>query len=138
MAIVYMDVAHGRKADCGLDNTKAGKARKSVWIENNAISVDENEFTRQRLQFNSGYVFPSSAHDAGLIAGRQIVSIVNSYKNNEWPNTFGTRYPQDDRKDPYFRAFVLNDEAYKAENFKLANPEEMDELFDDEPEAEDD
>ena len=136
MAMAAMDEAQGRKADGKLDTTKLATNRKSIWIENNALALGEKDFTRQRLQFNAGFVTQESADDAGQIAARQIVSIVNSWKNNKWPNTFGIRFPNDDRHDPYFRAFVLNDEAYKSEHFKVANPEEIDELFDDEPEPE--
>ena len=136
MALEDLASAQGRKADGSLDTKKDAVARKTAWIQEYALDVDEEDFTRQRLQFNSGRVSDAGAADAGNIAGRQIVAIVNSWKNNSWPNEFGIRYPTDDRNDPYFRAFVLNDEAFKSENFKLANPEEMDELFDDEPEQE--
>jgi hypothetical protein len=58
-----------------------------------------------------------SAEDAGKIAQKQIVNIVNSWREDNWPNTFGVRYPHDDRSDPYFRAFVLNDKQFKESNF---------------------
>lgn len=136
---MHMDAMHsaqGKKENGNLDTTKAATVRKSIWLENNAELVDKEDFTRQRLQFNAGYVTADSANDAGQIAARQIVEIVNSSKNNSWPNTFGIRFPHDDRNDPYFRAFVLKDEKFKADNFKLANQDELDELFDDDPEAE--
>ena len=75
------------------------------------------QITKQRLQFNAGYVTIESAEDAGKIAQGQIVRIVNAWQNDTYPNTFGVRYPKDDRSDPYFRAFVLNDEAFKQQNF---------------------
>ena len=133
-----MHSAQGKKADGSLDTTKAATVRKSLWLENNAKLVDESDFTRQRLQFNAGYVTVESANDAGQIAARQIVQIVNSWKNRSWPNEFSVRYPSDDRNDPYFRAFVLKDEMFKSENFKLARPEELDDLFDEDPEGEGD
>jgi len=134
-AMEAMNVAQGKKTDGKLDTTKAATAKKDAWLEDNALKVSESNFTRQRLQFNSGFVTQESAAEAGLIAGRQIVQIVNSWKNKQWPNTFGIRYPQDDRRDPYFRAFVEKDEVYKNEHFKLVSPDEID-LFDDEPEPE--
>jgi hypothetical protein len=130
-----MDRVQGRKADGKLDTTKAAVERKKDWVFENAPFVRESDFTRQRLQFNAGFVSEESANDAGLIAGRQIVQIVNSWKNNQWPNTFGIRFPHDDRNDPYFRAFVLKDEAFKAEYFKQSDPQ-IDDLFEDDPEEE--
>jgi hypothetical protein len=136
MAADEADNAQGYKEDESLDTTKAAKARRQAWLEENAYYVTESSFTRQKLQFNSGFVTTESANEIGIIAGKQIVQIVNSWKNNEWPNAFGIRYPHDDRRDPYFRAFVMKDENYKNEHFKLA-PAENDDLFDeDEPEPE--
>jgi hypothetical protein len=85
--------------------------------------------TRQRLQFNAGRVSEQSANDAGRIAARQIVGIVNAWKNNEWPDTFGIRYPKDDRNDSFFRAFSLGDEAYKKANFTKSDEKAFDDLF---------
>lgn len=87
--------------------------------------------TRQRLQFLTGRVTEKSAMEAGEIAARQIVQIVNSWKNNSWPNTFGIRYPHDDRNDPYFRAFVLEDEMFKEQNFTKTDEENFDDLLED-------
>ena len=87
--------------------------------------------TRQRLQFISGRVTDQSANEAGEIAARQIVQIVNSWKNKSWPNTFGIRYPNDDRNDPYFRAFVLGDNMFKDQNFTKTNEESFDDLLED-------
>lgn len=134
--IEAMESAQGKKADGKLDTTKAAQARKEEWVDANAPFVPETNFTRQRLQFNSGFVDFESAEGAGLIAGRQIVQIVNAWKNNQWPNTFGVRFPQDDRNDSYFKAFVLKDEAFKNDHFKQADPTEMEDLFDDDPEPE--
>ena len=90
------------------------------------------------MQFNSGFISEESANDAGLIAGRQIVQIVNSWKNQSWPNTFGIRYPHDDRNDSYFRAFILKDEAFKKDMMIQVDQTEFDDLFaeDDSPEGE--
>jgi hypothetical protein len=110
------------------DNTKVGKEKKQTWLKENAIPVPSSIITRQRLQFLSGYVTLESAAEAGAEAGRQIVQIVNSWKNKSWINTFGIRYPHDDRNDPYFRAFVLEDEAYRKEHFLKTNEESFDDL----------
>jgi hypothetical protein len=110
------------------DNTKAGKEKKQAWLWENAVRVPSDILTRQRLQFLSGYVTLESAAEAGAEAGRQIVQIVNSWKTKSWPNTFGIRYPHDDRNDPYFRAFVLEDEAYRKEHFIKTNEESFDDL----------
>ena len=95
------------------------------------ILVSNDSLTRQRLQFISGRVTDQSANEAGEIAARQIVQIVNSWKNKSWPNTFGIRYPNDDRNDPYFRAFVLGDNMFKDQNFTKTNEESFDDLLED-------
>ena len=137
MAIEEMDNIQGKK-EGKLDTTKMAKERKQKWLENGdvAIPVKEEAFTRQRLQFNAGIVSEASAYGAGQIAARQIVQIVNSWKNNSWPSNFGIRYPTDDSNDPYFRAFELGDEVYKQEHFIMSNIE--DSLFDDESEESED
>jgi hypothetical protein len=138
LAMDSMDAAQGRKEDGGLDQTKAGKERKIRWLEENAVAVPEIDFTRQRLIFNAGRVTDESAVAAGWVAGRQVRDIVNSWRNNQWPDTFGVRYPNDDTNDPYFKAFSLGDTAFKEEHFTMSNPNEMDDLFnEDEPEVED-
>lgn len=95
------------------------------------IPVPNSVLTRQRLQFLTGRVTKESADEAGEIAARQIVQIVNSWKNKSWPNTFGIRYPHDDRNDPYFRAFVLEDEMFKEQNFTKTDEENFDDLLED-------
>lgn len=95
------------------------------------IPVPNFILTRQRLQFLTGRVTEKSAMEAGEIAARQIVQIVNSWKNNSWPNTFGIRYPHDDRNDPYFRAFVLEDQMFKEQNFTKTDEENFDDLLED-------
>lgn len=99
------------------EQTKEAKARRDEWLQQNGTFTSEECVTKQRLQFNAGYVSIDSANDAGLIAQSQIMRIVNARLNDAYPNTFGVRYPHDDRSDPYFRAFVLNDEQYKKMNF---------------------
>jgi hypothetical protein len=106
--------------------------RAFEWLKANGTVVCFCELTKQRLQFNCGFVTIESANEAGQIAARQIVQIVNSWKTKSWPNTFGIRYPADDRADPYFRAFVLRDEAFKQEYFKQTDGEILDDLFDEE------
>jgi hypothetical protein len=93
--------------------------------------VSNEILTRQRLQFICGRVTDQSANEAGEIAARQIVQIVNSWKNKSWPNTFGIRYPSDDRNDPYFRAFVLGDTMFKEQNFTKINEENFTDLLED-------
>ena len=127
---------------------KAGKEviivkteESSVWIVPNesflehfkefGILVSNDSLTRQRLQFISGRVTDQSANEAGEIAARQIVQIVNSWKNKSWINNFGIRYPQDDRNDPYFRAFVLGDNMFKDQNFTKNEEESFNDLLED-------
>lgn len=127
-----MDNAQGRK-EGRLDTTKAAGLRKAEWLAGNALRVPEIALTRQRVQFNAGYVTRESADEAGQIAARQIVQIVNSWKGKSWPNTFGIRFPSDDRRDPYFRAFVLKENGYREQNFTKSDD---DDIFAEDPEAE--
>jgi len=118
------------------DNTKVGKQKKVDWLQEHGIVVPVNILTRQRLQFISGYVSLESGAEAGVEAGRQIVQIVNSWKTKSWPNTFGIRYPRDDRNDPYFRAFILGDETFKQQHFEKTQEESFNDLLDDDEEEE--
>jgi hypothetical protein len=124
-----MEEAQGRKEDGKLDTTNAAKERKAKWLHENGCVVPEAYLTRQRLQFNCGLVTKESAEEAGLIAARQIVQIVNAWKTKKWPNTFGIRFPNDDTRDPYFRAFVLGDTMYRDENFVKTKEETLDDLY---------
>lgn len=139
--IEKMNAAQGRRigenGKAGdLETTKDAKLRKSVWLTENADLVNLDVLTRQRLQFNAGIVSPESAEDAGFIVGRQITGIVNSWKMNRWPNTFGVRFPSDDRGDSYFRAFVLKDEMFRQQYFKKSEDDTFDDLLvvDEDPE----
>ncbi len=127
-----MEKAQGKKADGKTDQTNAAKERAFDWLKKNGTPVKPEEITKQRLQFNCGFVTLESANEAGQIAARQIVQIVNSWKTKSWPSSFGIRFPSDDRNDPYFRAFILKDEAYKADHFKKSDDETLDDLFADE------
>lgn len=133
--ISEMEKAQGKNAKGKLDTTKAAEARKEAWLQQNALLVQPSYLTRQRIQFSSGFVTKESADEAGLIAGGQIVRIVNASKNKQWPNTFGIRFPNDDRNDPYFRAFVLNDKAFQQEHFIKTTEENFDDLFAEENES---
>jgi hypothetical protein len=113
-----------------LDTTKAAVARKKEWLEDNALCIPATWLTRQRIQFNVGRVSEESAEDAGLIAARQIVGIVNAWQSKKWPQTFGIRYPDDDTNDPYFRAFVLGDSMFRDQNFEKVAQESLDDLDD--------
>jgi len=128
-----MDRAQGRKGD-KLDQTDAAKQRALEWLQQNGTLTPLTSLTRQRLQFNAGFVSEESANEAGQIAARQIVQIVNAWKTQKWPNTFGIRYPHDDRNDSYFRAFILNDETYKQQNFVKSDEQTFDDLFREEEE----
>jgi len=123
-----MDKAQGRKGT-KLDTTKEAEERQLNWLKQYAAYAPLDVLTRQRLQFNQGRVSDKSAEDAGLIAGRQIMGIVNAWNSKQWPNTFGVRYPHDDRNDGYFRAFVLGDEKYKETNFVKSDEQSFDDLF---------
>ena len=125
-----MEKAQGRNATGKLDTTKEADERKLNWLTNNAKLVPECYLTRQRLQFNCGWITPESANDAGLIAARQIKEIVDAWLAKQWPNTAGVRYPSNDLNDPYFRAFILQDKAFKDANFTQSE-QEMEDLFQD-------
>lgn len=120
-----------------VDQTNEAKERAFEWLKTYGVLVEASSVTRQRLQFISGFVTIESANEAGEIAGRQIVNIVNSWKTKSWPNTFGIRYPTDDRNDPYFRAFVLEDDMYKKQHFAKIDEDDLG-LFDEEDEGETD
>jgi hypothetical protein len=77
-----------------------------------------------------------SAEDAGAIAADQIVRIVNSWESNSWRNTFGVRFPHDDRRDGYFRAFVLRDNAFRDSMFEQKVEEDLNDYFDESEESE--
>ena len=130
-----MNKAQGRKEDGSIDQTKAAKEKKQVWLAQNAVIVKPEAVTRQRLQFNIGFITPESAADMGILIAKQILDISEAWEKNQYPSNFGIRFPHDDQRDPYMRAFVLGDEAYKKEHFKQADSEELDEIFGDaEPE----
>jgi len=99
------------------EQSNEAKERRAVWLEANGTFASEDQITKQRLQFNTGFVTIESAEDAGLIAQKQIVEIVNAAKSGHYPNKFGIRYPSDNHTDPYFRAFVLGDQMYLKQNF---------------------
>jgi hypothetical protein len=109
--------------------TEEAKQKGFEFLQKVGVLVPLTNITRQRLQFNAGFVTKESAAEAGMIAARQIVQIVNASKNKQWPNSFGIRYPHDDRSDAYFRAFILKDEEYKKQNFIKTDEETFDDLF---------
>jgi hypothetical protein len=114
--IEEMERVQGKK-NGKTDQTNEAKARRDAWLKENGTFTSEEAVTKQRLQFNAGFVTVESAEDAGKIAQRQIINIVNAWHSGNYENTFGVRYPHDDRSDPYFRAFVLNDKQFKESNF---------------------
>lgn len=124
-----IDRAQGTK-NGKTEQTTEAKLRGTEFLHNHGTHVPLFSLTRQRLQFNAGRVSQASADDAGKIAARQIVQIVNAWQQKQWPNTFGIRYPKDDRNDAYFQAFVLKDEAFKNKNFTKSDEAEFDHFFD--------
>jgi hypothetical protein len=127
--IEEMERAQGKKPDGKTDQTNAAKARRDVWLQQFGVKVPIEILTKQRIQFNAGYVTVESANEAGMIAARQITNIVNAWHSKQWPNSFGIRYPHDDKSDPYFRAFILGDEAYRDQNFTKSDEDTLDDLF---------
>ena len=123
--------AQGRKEDGSVEQTKVAKERKAKWLEQNAVQVPERAVTRQRLQFNAGFVTIESANEMGILIAKQMLDIADAWEKKQYPSNFGIRFPHDDQRDPYFRAFILQDEVYKEEHFKQTEHEE--DLFD-EPE----
>src|ERR1700688_4833305 len=75
-----MEKAQGKKDDGTTDQTKAAKQRGLEWLANKGRLVKHTAHTKQRLQYNSGFVTIESANEAGQIAARQIVEIVNAWK----------------------------------------------------------
>jgi hypothetical protein len=132
--VTLMEEAQGRKADGKLDTTKAATERKLAWLASNATRVPENFLTRQRLQFNSGFITQEMANNAALVAGNQIQQIVNAWKSKNWINKFSNRPGFGYTNDPYFRAFVLRDEAFKKEYFTKKDDETLDDMFVDQEE----
>ena len=128
-----MERIQGKKGD-KLDQSVEAEQRRLNWLHDNGALVSILDITKQKLQFNSGIVSESSANDAGRTAARQIVEIVNACKTGIYPQTFGIRYPKDDRNNPYFRAFVLGDEMFKKHNFTKVDEESFDDLFNEETE----
>jgi hypothetical protein len=126
--IEEMEKVQGHK-NGKIEQTKEAKARRDAWLAANGTFAYETSITKQRLQFNAGFVTTQSAEDAGKIAGNQIVKIVNAWHTKTYPNTFGVRFPHDDTNDPYFRAFVLNDEMYRNQSFTKADEGTLDDLF---------
>ena len=132
--VIQMEEAQGRK-NGRLDTTKAAIERRNEWLTTNAIAVPKTAVTRCRVQFNTARITAEEAAIAGRQAGRQIVGIVNSWKTNTWDDLFGVRYPNDSTNDPYFIAFVQNDENYRKLNFEKADEDVFDDFFA-EPEGE--
>ena len=134
--IGQMNDAQGRREDGDLDTTNEAKEKKYAWLRQFGTLVKPEDITKQRLQFNAGFVTRESADDMGVEVGNQIIAIVNAWNSQTYPNTFSIRYPKDDSNDPYFRAFVLKDEAFKKENFTKSDDAEFDDMFDEEPPSE--
>lgn len=135
--IEEMEKAQGKKPDGKTEQTKAAKERRDQWLLQYGVRVPSELITKQRMQFNAGYVNIESANEAGAIAARQIIEIVNEWHKKTkgvptaYPNTFGIRYPHDDRSDPYFRAFILGDSAFRDTSFIKTDEESLDDLFSD-------
>lgn len=108
---------------------EVGIIKALEWLSQYGVRVPLESLTRQRLQFNAGFVSEASANEAGQIAARQIIGIVNAWNSKQWPNTFGIRYPKDDRNDAYFRAFVLGDKRFQEQNFTKSDETSFDNLF---------
>jgi hypothetical protein len=117
-----------------LEQTKDAKERRSLWLEKYGAIVKAEQVTKQKIQFNAGFVTAESANDAGQIAGNQIIEIVNAWHRKCYPNEFGIRYPVDSTSDPYYRAFVMGgggDLEYRKANFTQVSEESLDDLFKD-------
>jgi len=127
--IEEMERVQGKKADGKTEQTKVAKERRDEWLSKFGARVHVSSLTKQRLQFNAGFVSIESANDAGEIAGQQIIEIVNAWHRKSYPNKFSVRYPHDDTSDPYFRAFVLKDEMFKSQNFTKTDSTNLDDLF---------
>jgi hypothetical protein len=131
--IEEMERIQGKKKDKNgkekTDQTNEAKERRDVWLKQFGTLISSDKVTKQRLQFNAGFITVESANDAGEIAGSQIIRIVNAWHRKSYPNTFGVRYPHDDTSDPFFRAFVLNDQMFRDQNFTKSDDSSLDDLF---------
>jgi hypothetical protein len=133
--IEEMNKAQGyRPGTTDLDTKKEAKERAAKWRDENAVFTKKEDVTRQRLQFSAATVEVESAKDAGLIAADQIVRIVNAWETNKWTNTFGIRFPHDDRRDNYFKAFCLRDNVLRDSIFEQKTEEDLKDDYFDEPE----
>jgi hypothetical protein len=110
-----MDVAK-KNASKG-EKTAASEAARDEWLGENGVFTSEDVITKQRLQFNAGFVTLDSANDAGAIARKQIIEIVNARISKIYPNTWSVRYPKNDLNDLYFRAFALKDQMVLKQHF---------------------
>lgn len=108
--------------------TKEGKAKRMEFLQNVATVCTPDVLTRQRLQYSSGFVSIEKAEDAGHIIGNQISNIVAARERNIWVDKFGVRFPHDNRKDPFYRAFNLNDEEFRKTMFEKKGEEPMDDF----------
>jgi hypothetical protein len=124
-----------REGTKDLDTTKAAVQRAVEWRQQNAEHVQAENITRQRLQFSSAAIGRKSADDAGQIVADQIVRIVNAWESDKWTNTFGVRYPHDDRRDNYFKAFCLQDQPLRDSMFMQDDQEDLSDYFDEPEEA---
>lgn len=132
-----MNDAQGyREGTHDLDTTKAAKERAAQWRSLNATFVRMDAVTKCRMQFSAAMIDPKSAKDAGTIIADQIVRIANAWETNRWPNTFGVRFPHDDRRDNYFRAFILQDGPFRDSMFEQKAVEDLNDYFDEPEEAE--
>lgn len=128
-----MHVAQGRRESGDLDTRKEAVERKMTWLSENTPIVDIDNLTKQSLRFYSGTVSEQSALDAGRMIAKEIVDIAQAWDTQVFPNTFGVRYPHDDRSDPYYIAFVQGDLEFRDKMFEQKD----DEFFDqEEPEPE--
>lgn len=123
-----MGEAQGRKENGNLETTKVAVARRDAWLEINALRVEQYKLTKQRIHYSSGRVSQADAMDAGQIVADQIARIVNAWETNKFTNTFGIRFPHDNRRDAFFRAFVMKDNMFRDGMFE----QRYDDFFDDE------
>jgi hypothetical protein len=78
---------------CGRGQTKEEKDARTAFIQTNAVKVDKNTLTRQRVSFVSAHIGAAEQLEAARQIGQDVAQIVYSNQENFWPLQGGIRYP---------------------------------------------
>lgn len=78
-----------------IGESKAVKEGRQKFVEANAIFVQENKITKQRVQYKAAVISKESAEDKGSAIKKDIVDIVNANEKEMWSMDGGVRWPND-------------------------------------------